>query len=113
MHGSMSVHEMRCTLIAAGPDFRQAVVSDLPTGNVDVAPTVLSLLGLGAPLGVEGRILEEAMSGAAQIASPSFDTREHAAARTLPCGEYSQRISVSRVGRTAYVNYGAAPARET
>ena len=113
MHGSMSVHEMRCTLVAAGPGFRRAMVSDLPSGNVDVAPTVLSLLGLEAPPSSEGRVLTEAMSGGVQVASQSSETREHTAARTLPCGGYSQRISVSRVGGTAYVNYGAASARET
>ena len=113
MHGSMSVHEMRCTLVAAGPGFRRAMVSDLPSGNVDVAPTVLRLLGLETPPSSEGRVLTEAMSGGVQIASQSSETREHTAARTLPCGGYSQRISVSRVGKTAYVNYGATPARET
>ena len=113
MHGSMSVHEMRCTLIAAGPGFRRAMVSDLPSGNVDVAPTVLRLLGLETPPSSEGRVLTEAMSGGVQVASQSSETREHTAARTLPCGGYSQRISVSRVGKTAYVNYGATPARET
>ena len=113
MHGSMSVHEMRCTLVAAGPGFRRAMVSDLPSGNVDVAPTVLRLLGLETPPSSEGRVLTEAMSGGVQVASQSSETREHTAARTLPCGGYSQRISVSRVGKTAYVNYGATPARET
>ena len=112
MHGSMSVHEMRCTLIAAGPGFKQSRVSDLPTGNVDVAPTVLSLLGLEAPPGTEGRVLAEAMSGGAQTPAPICETQECTAVRTLPCGTYSQKISVSRVGRTAYVNYGAASARE-
>ena len=113
MHGSMSVHEMRCTLVAAGPGFRRAMVSDLPSGNVDVAPTVLRLLGLETPPSSEGRVLTEAMSGGVQVAAHSSETREHTAARTLPCGGYSQRISVSRVGGTAYVNYGATPARET
>ncbi len=112
MHGSMSAHEMRCTLIAAGPGFRQAAVSDVPTGNVDVAPTVLALLGLEAPPDADGRVLAEAMSGA-QAPVQDGKTLEYTAERTLPGGRYRQTVSVSRVGRTAYVNYGTACARET
>src|SRR5439155_19090569 len=46
IHGSGSPHELRCVLIARGPSFRQGMVSDLPSGNVYLAPTVLRLLGV-------------------------------------------------------------------
>jgi arylsulfatase A-like enzyme len=32
---------MHNTCIAAGPGFRRGATDDLPTGNVDIAPTVL------------------------------------------------------------------------
>ena len=47
-HGSSSPYDIHNTLIAAGPDFREHAVSDVPTGNVDIAPTLLHLLGLDA-----------------------------------------------------------------
>jgi len=47
-------------LIAYGPDFREAMVDSLPTGNVDVAPTVASILGLRLP-SADGRPLYEAL----------------------------------------------------
>jgi hypothetical protein len=43
-----------------GPDFRENMRDLLPTGNVDVAPTVASILGLKLPQ-AEGRPLLEAL----------------------------------------------------
>ena len=113
MHGSMSAHEMRCTLIAAGPGFKQATVSELPTGNVDVGPTVLNLLGLEAPAGADGRVVQEAMVGGAQVREPVSEDREYTAERTVRGGKFRQTVSVSRVGKTAYVDYGTVSARES
>ena len=45
-HGTSSPYDIHNTLIAAGPDFREHATSDVPTGNVDIAPTLLRLLGL-------------------------------------------------------------------
>src|SRR5438309_11406829 len=53
---------MHNTLIAAGPDFRRGIVDQLPTGNVDVAPTVLWILGITPPQPMDGRVLTEALT---------------------------------------------------
>jgi arylsulfatase A-like enzyme len=60
-HGSLSPFDMHNTLIAAGPDFRSGVKSDTPSGNIDIAPTVLWLLG-HKPQSMDGRILSEALT---------------------------------------------------
>src|SRR5438309_2911143 len=60
MHGSFSPRDVHNTLMASGPDFRRGFRDTLPTGNVDVAPTVARILGLSLP-GAEGRSLLEAM----------------------------------------------------
>jgi arylsulfatase A-like enzyme len=62
MHGSFSPRDIHNTLIASGPHFKVGFTDSLPTGNVDVAPTVAELLGLhfDAP---DGRILNEALVG--------------------------------------------------
>jgi arylsulfatase A-like enzyme len=60
MHGSFSPIDVHNTLIAAGPDFRAAFTDPVPSGNVDVAPTVAHLLGLEMP-GAQGRPLYEAL----------------------------------------------------
>lgn len=61
-HGSTSRYEIANTLIAAGPDFRESATSATATGNVDITPTLLRLLGI-APPGVtfDGRVIEEAL----------------------------------------------------
>ncbi len=67
MHGSFSPRDVHNTLIASGPDFKAAFADTLPTGNVDVAPTVAQILGLALP-GANGRPLLEALaSGSAAI----------------------------------------------
>jgi predicted AlkP superfamily pyrophosphatase or phosphodiesterase len=60
MHGSFSPRDVHNTLIASGPDFRQAFVDSYPSGNVDVAPTVAYLLGIQLP-DAQGRVLNEAL----------------------------------------------------
>jgi arylsulfatase A-like enzyme len=61
MHGSFSPRDVHNTLIASGPDFRRGFRDTLPTGNVDVAPTVARILGLPLP-GSQGRPLLESMA---------------------------------------------------
>jgi arylsulfatase A-like enzyme len=58
-HGSSSPWDIRATFVAAGPGIKRNVVSSVPTGNVDVSPTVLALMGLTVPDGLDGRVLEE------------------------------------------------------
>lgn len=61
MHGSLSPFDQTNTLIAAGPHIREGVRSELPSGNIDVAPTVLWLMGIQPLAKMEGRILFEAI----------------------------------------------------
>jgi hypothetical protein len=60
-HGATSPHDIHIPLIAAGPDFREHAVSDAPTSNVDLAPTLLRLLGLEVPATMAGRVIEEGL----------------------------------------------------
>jgi hypothetical protein len=61
MHGSFSPIDVNNTLIAYGPDFKKGIVSNTPSGNIDVAPTVAHLLGLNLP-DTDGRVLHESLS---------------------------------------------------
>src|SRR5438477_8787140 len=61
-HATLSRFDMHNTLIAAGPDFRRGQVDDLPTGNVDLAPTILHVLGIKSASRINGRNLSEAMT---------------------------------------------------
>jgi arylsulfatase A-like enzyme len=61
MHGAFSPSDVHATLVAAGPHFRRRFRDPLPSGNVDVAPTLAALLGIALP-GAEGRPLLEALA---------------------------------------------------
>ena len=95
---------MHNTLIAAGPDFRRAMISDLPSANIDLAPTVLRLLGLEAPHKFDGRILSEAMTG--DSTPPRAVTETLEVARKFPSGQWRQHLRISRVGETTYIDEG-------
>ena len=69
MHGSFGTSDVHNTLIASGPSFKNATVTN-PSGNVDVAPTVAYLLGLSMPQ-ADGRVLNEALASPASSATPS------------------------------------------
>jgi len=60
IHSSLSRFDLHNTLIAAGPDFQRGFVDHMPSGNIDLAPTVLSLLGVPPPQPMDGRVLYEA-----------------------------------------------------
>jgi predicted AlkP superfamily pyrophosphatase or phosphodiesterase len=70
MHGSFGTTDVHNTLIANGPSFKSNTLVSLPSGNVDVAPTVAYVLGTSLPQ-ADGRILNESLNAPASTATPS------------------------------------------
>jgi arylsulfatase A-like enzyme len=62
MHGSLSPFDMHNTCVAAGPDFLQGLQDDVPSGNIDIAPTILWILGVESKQRPSGRVLKEALA---------------------------------------------------
>lgn len=60
-HGVLSPHDLHTTLIVGGAGIRPGVVT-IPAGVVDIAPTVLALLGLPPLPDAAGRTLTEAFA---------------------------------------------------
>ena len=102
-HGSMSRHEMRNSLFARGDSFKGGVRIKSPTGNTDLAPTVLKLLGVGGGETMHGRVLGEALTEGESV---TWQTQTHRAERPVNGGTYRQYITVSRVESTTYVDEG-------
>jgi hypothetical protein len=99
-HGGLSSWEMRNTLIAAGPAFREGIRSDLPCGIVDIAPTTLACLGVSVPAVWHGRILSEALrDGVAPVPEPAI---EYAALCATDGGPVRQTLRVETAGGVRY-----------
>jgi arylsulfatase A-like enzyme len=103
-HASLSRFDMHNTLIAAGPDFRNGYLDELPTGNTDLAPTILKILGVKPSAPMDGRVLEEALAGhGSEPVSGSFTV---VAACDLEKARWHQILKISRVGTTDYLDEG-------
>ena len=105
-HGSMSRHETRNVLFARGPGFKRGAAAGSPTGNADLAPTILSLLGLPGGEGMDGRVLGEILRGGPEGVEWRRDTYE--AECGIAGGRYRQAVTVSRAGGALYVDWGNA-----
>lgn len=100
-HASMSRFDMNNTLVAHGPHIKKGVVSHVPSGNVDVAPTLLWLLGVKPPETMDGRVLHEALS-TSTTATPTPETKTIEASRDIGLFRWQQYLKFSSVGTTRY-----------
>ena len=106
-HATLSRFDMHNTLIAAGPDFRRGQVNDLPSGNVDLTPTILQILRITSPQKLDGRILSEAMVKVdPATAGLKPETKTIEATKDFPAGTWRQSLQISRVGLTIYLDEG-------
>jgi arylsulfatase A-like enzyme len=102
-HGSGSPHELRCVLIASGPSFRQRVVSELPSGNVDLAPTVLRVLRATTDATLDGRALVEGLAASGDPPPGAATTHHHEALCRIGSPRVMHRAIVESVGHVRYV----------
>ncbi|TBR36121.1 MULTISPECIES: alkaline phosphatase family protein [Dyella] len=101
-HGSFSPIDVHNTLLAAGPGFRTGFKDTLPSGNVDVAPTVAALLGLALPR-AQGRVLHESLTGALGRPVESYTTTPSALRPTqVASGLETVRIDGSKAKPTNF-----------
>ena len=106
-HATLSRFDMHNTLVAAGPDFRRGQTDDLPTGNVDLSPTILYILGIKPPQEMDGRILSEAMTSVDQVpVAGKTGAKTIEAKKDFAAGTWQQSLRISRVGSTIYLDEG-------
>lgn len=104
-HVTLSPFDMQATLVAAGPHFRKGVANTLATGNVDVAPTVLWILGIDPPKTMDGRILTEALT----IKGPklrSFEPGQIEASTKEGGSTWRQYLKFTEVNGVRYLDEG-------
>jgi arylsulfatase A-like enzyme len=109
-HASLSRFDLHNTLIASGPDFKRGFVSEIPSGNVDLAPTILAILGVPQTSPMDGRVLNEAMVGSEVPGlKPKRETLE--ASRDLGFRLWHQYLTFTRVGSVTYFDEGNGESR--
>lgn len=99
IHGGLARQEMNSLLALGGSLFLPARRSALPGGIIDVAPTMLSLLGIPRPDTMFGRPLVEAIPGR-ESEAPELRT---SAARVEQDGRH-MTLRRWHVGRTTYLD---------
>lgn len=108
-HSSLCRYDMLNTAVAWGPDFKRGYVSDVPSGNIDVTPTVLHILGVKPKTPLDGRVLTEALVGGGP--APTVETKTLEASREVGIFRWTQYLKYSTVGHAVYYHEGnGAPA---
>ena len=101
-HGGLSPWEIRNTLILAGAGFKRGLEHRLPAGNIDLAPTLLHLLGLERPPDQDGRVLAETL-----LDGPDPATLEVKRTRlSAETDGYRQTVQFSELASTRYLDFG-------
>ncbi len=103
-HGSASPYDINNTLIAWGPSFKESVVSSAPCGIVDIAPTVLHLLGLAAAPSMEGRVLQEILRDGPEPDNLPVTSSAREALLLTPDGLRRQTATYSAVAGHTYLD---------
>ncbi|MEJ7644982.1 MAG: alkaline phosphatase family protein [Chryseolinea sp.] len=103
-HGGLSPYEVHIALLAKGPSFKKAFSSELPTSNVDIVPTILSMHNIAIPASMAGRVMEE-------LFTRSADTRLQAKKEVITTstifsgGKYTLTLQRTIVGKQQYVDF--------
>lgn len=104
-HASLSRYDMNNTLVASGPDIKPGNVSDVPSGNIDLAPTVLWLLGVEPDNPMDGRVLHEALVRS-KAPPPKINVKKIEATRDVGLFRWTQYLQISDVNNTVYLDEG-------
>jgi arylsulfatase A-like enzyme len=104
-HASLSPFDMHNTLVAAGPDFRRGFMNPTPSGNIDVAPTILWILGVKPASPMDGRVLHEALAGSSEQV-PKPVERKIEASRDIGFIRWHQHLKFTEVGQAIYFDEG-------
>ena len=108
-HGTTSPYDIHNTLIAAGPDVRRGARGVAPTSNADLAPTLLTLVGVPVPASMTGRAITELRTSGPAPAALAV-TRQTVTV-TSADGRYALDASVSTVDGRRYLDSTAVRRR--
>lgn len=103
-HATLGRSDVNNLLIASGPSFRKTPSIQAPTGNIDLAPTILEILGVkadGAPF--DGRsLLDLPNDGGEGKVATRLETRKE-----FNDGTWQQHLVISKRAGAVYFDSGA------
>ena len=102
-HGSMSRYEINNVFMCSGPLFRKSVRTLVPSGNIDLLPTMLKVLGIPLREGMQGRVLGECFDDHQPLLS---NTSYLQATRKVSNGTYRQELKISDINGIVYIDEG-------
>ncbi|MEP7257809.1 MAG: alkaline phosphatase family protein [Flavitalea sp.] len=100
-HGGASPYEVHIPLLASGPDFKGSLLSDLPTSNVDIVPTVLYIHHIAAAPEMDGRIMYELLTN--QPSRKILKVQKEII--QVSSGSYALQLYRSVLGKYQYVDF--------
>lgn len=102
-HGGIGPWTVRNTMLAFGPDFKRGAIVRSPTSNVDIAPTLMHLLGqTSAASRMDGRVMLEALSAGPDHEQLAIETR----ALRVQSGSYHAVLQTTEVAGKRYIDKG-------
>jgi len=104
-HGSISPQEIHNSLVIGGKRIKVDHSTYLPSSNVDILPTVLTLLGIDIPKHLEGRALHECLENNLNNINDEFDKLNIPLTTRLHNGEYIQNINLSIYQNCKYLDF--------
>ena len=96
---------MNNVLICDGPYFGKKRRILTPSGNIDVLPTILDILGVELPRNINGRILKEAYKDTTN--ELVFERNLLKSERTIEDNVFKQEIILSQLGGSIYIDEGS------
>lgn len=106
-HVTLSPYDMHNTLVGAGPDFKVGFTNQTPSGNIDVAPTILYLLGITAPQPMDGRVLTEALANG-PVTAPEVRSGRVESTSSINGQQRRQYLQWVQVDGATYFDEGGA-----
>lgn len=103
-HGTLSPWDVHIPLIVSGPAFKNAFESELPTSNVDLAPTVLHILNIPVPESMDGRVMNEFLRSPAPGAATTAKKETIETTASYPGGTYQLTMERTILGEYQYVD---------
>jgi predicted AlkP superfamily pyrophosphatase or phosphodiesterase len=103
-HGTLSPWDVHIPLIVSGPAFKKGFETELPTSNVDLAPTVLHILNIPVPAAMNGRVMNELLQKPAANALKAAKKETIETSTDYPGGKYKVTLTRTLLGEYQYVD---------